>query len=91
MKSKYELLVEALDKRGYLNQDLVDEIVQIYGREQLSIHGVVKSLPTKKDATDELERFRLDLLEKGYKDQNVRNKVWGFKQGYNWTRKELMK
>ena len=46
MKSKYELLVEALDKRGYLNQDLVDEIVQIYGREQLSIHGVVKSLPT---------------------------------------------
>ena len=47
MKSKYELLVEALDKRGYLNQDLVDEIVQIYGREQLSIHGVVKSLPSK--------------------------------------------
>ena len=43
MKSKYELLVEALDKRGYLNQDLVDEIVQIYGREQLSIHGVVFS------------------------------------------------
>ena len=43
MKSKYELLVESLDKRGYLNQDLVDEIVQIYGREQLSIHGVVKS------------------------------------------------
>ena len=53
MKSKYELLVEALDKRGYLNQDLVDEIVQIYGREQLSIHGVVKSLPTDEEIYSE--------------------------------------
>tara|TARA_R110002072_G_C7612692_1_gene505197 strand:+ start:254 stop:529 length:276 start_codon:yes stop_codon:yes gene_type:complete len=91
MKSKYELLVEALDKRGYLNQDLVDEIVQIYGREQLSIHGVVKSLPTKEDATIEIDKLREQKREDGYREGVVRGMTWGFKQGYNWTRKELLK
>ena len=57
MKGKYEKLVDCLDKRGYLNQDLVDEIEQIYGEEQLSIHGVMCSF------VDEL-RFNLDDLTK---------------------------
>ena len=91
MKSKYELLVEALDKRGYLNQDLVDEIVQIYGREQLSIHGVVKSLPTKEDATIEINKLHKKKEDEGYRECIVRAMTWGFKQGYNWTREELLK
>lgn len=67
MKSKYELLVEALEKRGYFNQDLVDEIVQIYGREQLSIHGVVKSLKDKKTVTfdDWLKINKIELINDG--------------------------
>lgn len=34
-----------LSKRGYMNEDLVNEIEQIYNKEQLPIHGVVATLP----------------------------------------------
>lgn len=33
----------ALAKRGYMNEDLVNEIKQIYSKQQLPIHGVSKS------------------------------------------------
>lgn len=33
----------SLAKRGYMNEDLVNEIEQIYSKQQLPIHGVVGS------------------------------------------------
>lgn len=60
MKSKYEKLVDCLDKRGYLNQDLVDEIEQIYGEEQLSINGVVVSYVAE-DKVKEIDNYLSDL------------------------------
>ena len=33
-----------LAKRGYMNEDLVNEIEQIYNKQQLPIHGVSKSV-----------------------------------------------
>ena len=35
-----------LAKRGYMNEDLVNEIEQIYSKKQLPIHDVVYSLPS---------------------------------------------
>ncbi|WP_127844415.1 hypothetical protein [Psychroflexus aestuariivivens] len=44
MKNNREKLSEVLEKRGYKNEDLINEIEQIYNKQQLPIHGVVKSL-----------------------------------------------
>lgn len=88
MKSKYELLVEALDKRGYLNQDLVDEIVQIYGREQLSIHGVVKSLPTKDEIISEGAKQINDWLE-GNTEREKQHYLIGFRRSYEYVLRRL--
>ena len=88
MKSKYELLVEALDKRGYLNQDLVDEIEQIYGEEQLSIQGVVVRYVAV-EKVNEIDQYLNDLdnlMDTGHfsndsvRDYTFHHKEMGLKQ-----------
>ncbi len=44
MKTNREKLSEVLEKRGYKNEDLINEIEQIYNKQQLHIHGVVASV-----------------------------------------------
>ena len=43
MKTNREKLSEVLEKRGYKNEDLINEIEQIYSKQQLPIHGVSSS------------------------------------------------
>ena len=45
MKTNREKLSEVLEKRGYKNEDLINEIEQIYNKQQLPIHGVIERLP----------------------------------------------
>lgn len=40
MKTNREKLIELLEKRGYKSEDLINEIEQIYNKQQLPIHGV---------------------------------------------------
>ena len=40
MKNNREELSEILEKRGYKNEDLINEIEQIYNKQQLPIQGV---------------------------------------------------
>jgi len=47
MKTNREKLTEVLDKRGYKNEDLINEIEQIYNKQQLPIHGVSITLLKK--------------------------------------------
>lgn len=51
MKSNREKLSEALDKRGYKNEDLINEIEKIYNKQQLSINDDVKPLNDTKVPT----------------------------------------
>jgi hypothetical protein len=49
MKTNREKLSEVLEKRGYKNEDLINEIEQIYNKQQLPIHGVSKSFAVGKE------------------------------------------
>ena len=43
MKTNRKKLIEVLEKRGYKNEDLINEIEQIYNKQQLPIHVVGSS------------------------------------------------
>jgi ribosomal protein S8 len=73
MKNNREKLSEVLKKRGYKNEDLINEIEQIYNKQQLPIHGVVVELPSKNS-----KEFKDWLKSEGYK-----NKGFGIYQKEN--------
>ena len=73
MKTNREKLSEVLEKRGYKNKDLINEIEQIYNKQQLPIHGVVVELPSKNS-----KEFKDWLKSEGYK-----NKGFGIYQKEN--------
>jgi hypothetical protein len=80
MKTNREKLSEVLEKRGYKNEDLINEIEQIYNKQQLPIHGVIERLPIGTEVTiidheDWGEQRNTKKTITGYTD-------FGKKQGY---------
>lgn len=59
MKTNKEKLSAVLEKRGYKNEDLINEIEQIYNKKQLPTHGVNVSLLDTVDQLIELYEERL--------------------------------
>ena len=57
MKNNREELSKILEKRGYKNEDLINEIEQIYNKQQLPIQGVGCSLPSKEEYEQAKEHF----------------------------------
>ena len=57
MKTNREKLSEVLEKRGYKNEDLINEIEQIYNKQQLPIHGVINWLPFVRENYPEFEKL----------------------------------
>lgn len=62
MKTNREKLSEVLEKRGYKNEDLINEIEQIYNKQKLPIHVVSSSITdwlseeySKEEAKEQVE------------------------------------
>lgn len=59
MKTNREKLSEVLEKRGYKNEDLINEIEQIYTKQQLALHNVVNTLL----CDDNIEKMACEYTE----------------------------
>ena len=67
MKNNREELSKILEKRGYKNEDLINEIEQIYNKQQLPIHVVGSSLDLGTISIDEpvWGSYGLELMFEG--------------------------
>lgn len=85
MKTNRKKLSEVLEKRGYKNDDLINEIEQIYNKQQLPIHGVVKSLPTDEEMNIELNECLNIYFEENEYDAK-KEYGFGFRKCFRWLK-----
>lgn len=89
MRTNREKLSEVLEKRGYKNKDLINEIEQIYNNKQLPIHGVGISFCFDDDEISDLVTDWIDGF-KNISNHTKTNLAFGFQEGI-YKLKEVFK